>query len=101
MNGITLEHLSPTQREVAELIGFDNYLKMVERYGGTSGVYFPKQSELEKFPRNKEIRAKFTGFNQDELAAEYDLTARTIYSIVSDLIQERKAAQIPGQMALQ
>ena len=96
--GITLDHLSPTQREIAETIGLENYLKLVKRFGGSKGIYIPKYDELLRPSRDMEIIKKFNGYNYDELAAEYSLTARTIYGIVSHIIKEKRNAPIDRQM---
>lgn len=96
---ITLEQLTPTQRELAEIIGIDNYLKLVKRYGGSGGIYIPKYSELIRPSRDMEIKDKFNGYNYAQLADEYDLSVRTIYKIVSDMINQRQNAPLENQIS--
>ncbi|MDL2327492.1 DNA-binding protein [Ruminococcaceae bacterium OttesenSCG-928-A11] len=101
---ITLEMLPPAQREVAELIGLDNYLLMVEFVNGDS-VYFPKYDSLfegqQRIQRDEEIIAKFTGFNLTELAKEYNLTTRTMYNIIPRSVRNNKRnGPIAGQMSI-
>ena len=43
---IRLEDLVDTQREIAELIGLDNYIKLSKRFGGINNFYIHKYSEI-------------------------------------------------------
>lgn len=95
---VSIENLSENQRDIAEIIGLDNYLKLVKRYGGDN-IYIQKYTELIRPNRDQEIIAKFNGYNYSELAAEYDLSVRTIYKLVSQMIQARKNAPIPDQIS--
>lgn len=53
---ISLDDLSDRQREIAEVIGIENYIKLSKRFGGEDSVYIQKYSEIIKSVRNKEIR---------------------------------------------
>lgn len=94
---IRLSELPPNQKELAEIIGLDNYIALTKRFGG-SDMYIAKYSELIKDPRNEEIREKFDGYNSSELARTYNLSERYIRGLVSDLIREAKAKPMDGQM---
>ena len=94
---ITLEQLSPSQREIAEIIGINSYIKLVKRFGGSNGIYIPKYSELLKPSRDTEILEKFNGYNFNELAMEYNLSVRSIYNLVSGILRKRKNAPLNGQ----
>jgi len=95
---IVMENLSENQQEIAELIGMDCYLKLVRRYGGNL-LYIQKYTELLRPNRDKEILEKFNGYNYSELAAEYDLSTRTIYKLVSHVIQQKKNAPLREQIS--
>lgn len=97
--GIRLEDLSQGQQEVAELIGLENFRKLMEVFGG-GYIYIPKTDKLDRMERNERIRADFDGYNFRELAQKYDLTEITIRSIVSDKIKEARAKPMDGQMSL-
>ena len=56
---IVLEDLPESQREIAELIGLDNYIKLTKKYGGINNFYIRKYSEIVKEARNREIRRKY------------------------------------------
>ena len=99
---VTLDMLPPAQREVAELIGMENYLKMVE-YAQGDAIYFSKYDSLleghQRVKRDEEIIAKFTGFNLTELAKEYNLTTRTLYNIIPKSVRNaRRSVQMDGQL---
>lgn len=76
---ISLDDLSDRQREIAEVIGIENYIKLSKRFGGEDSVYIQKYSEIIKSVRNKEIRIKYNdGHNISELAKIYNLSERYI-----------------------
>ena len=81
---IRLEDLADTQREIAELIGIENYIKLSKRFGGDGGLYIQKFSEISKNARNREIRKKYNGYNISMLANMYNLSERQIRAIVND-----------------
>lgn len=91
-HGITLKNLYGQQRDIAELIGIDNYLRLVQRYSGEQ-IYICKYTELVKIQRDKEIRAAYTGYNAVALAHKYNLTTRQIHQICNK-------GQLPGQLSL-
>ena len=78
---IRLEDLADTQREIAELIGLDNYIKLSKLYGDDNSLYIQKYTEIAKNARNREIRNKYNGYNIPMLANMYDLSERQIRSI--------------------
>ena len=75
---IRLEDLTGNQREIAELIGLDNYIKLSKLYGGDSSLYIQKYTEITKNARNREIREKYNGYNSPQLSNMYDLSERQI-----------------------
>ncbi len=81
---IVLEDLADTQREIAELIGLENYIRLSKRFGGDNGLYIQKYSEISKNARNREIRKKYNGYNIPMLANLYNLSERQIRTIISD-----------------
>lgn len=82
---ITLEDLSDEQREVAELIGLNKYLEMVELLGGET-LYIPKSDCLLRTVRNRLIKEeRKAGKSYRFLAKKYHLTKNTIINILSGL----------------
>ena len=78
---IRIEDLPESQKEIAELIGIDNYIKLTKKYGGINNFYIHKYSEIVREARNREIRSKFTGYNAKMLAVLYNLSEQTILAI--------------------
>ena len=48
---IHLDDLIGTQRDIAEVIGIENYIKLCKSFGGDT-VYIQKYTELQKVERN-------------------------------------------------
>lgn len=45
---INIDDLYGNQREIAEVIGIDNYIKLSKYFGGEDSLYIQKYSELAK-----------------------------------------------------
>lgn len=94
---ISMEDLSPKQREIAEVIGLEAYIALTQHFAGES-PYIPKFEELVKDPRNREIRERYNGYNSTGLAREYRLSERYIRMLTADLRRERQARPIENQL---
>lgn len=96
---IKIQDLYGVQRDIADIIGLDNYIKLSLNFGGDN-LYIQKYSEVIKIQRNAEIREKFNGYNSDQLAKQYDLSERYVRMLCSDLIENIRSKPPPGQMTL-
>lgn len=96
---IRIDDLYGVQRDIAEVIGIDNYIKLSLNFGGDN-IYVQKYSEVIKIQRNAEIREKFNGYNSDQLAKEYDLSERYVRLLCADLIDDMRSRPPDGQMSL-
>lgn len=96
---IKTEDLKIDQRKVAELIGTENYEKLIEMYGGT-WLYIPKTDAFERAARNQRILDDFDGYNFKQLARKYSLTEVQIRTIVSEKTREIRARPMDGQTTL-
>lgn len=96
---IQIESLSAEQQKVAELIGIENYEKLIETYGGT-WLYIPKTDAFERAARNRRILDDFDGYNFKQLARKYSLTEVQIRTIVSEKTREIRARPINGQTSM-
>lgn len=84
LDRLTIEDIiNDEQKQIAEIIGIDAYIKLVRNFGGTS-IYIWKQDSLIKDIRDKKIRQEFNGSNYSLLAKKYNLTDRTIRDIVDN-----------------
>lgn len=81
MKEITLNDLDEKNREIAEIIGVENYLKLIEFYGGTR-VYFNKLEEVTKGIRDQKIKAEYNRYNIRELIVKYNLAEESIRRIL-------------------
>lgn len=77
-----ISKLKAKDREIAELIGIENYMRFVNQYGGTN-IYIPSASLLNRDQLEKKIKQQYNGDNAAELGKEYGLSARTIVRIVT------------------
>lgn len=99
IDNIKESDLDEDQRQLAELIGLDNYQKLIKTYGGTP-IYIPKADAFIRASRNEQIKADFNGYNFRQLAFKYNLTEVQIRSIVADDVKRIRAKPIDGQMDL-
>ena len=79
---IRMEDLSPELQDVAETIGFEATLKLIESRGG-EGLYIPKAEKVMRAARDRAIRKAFDGTNHRELARKFGLTVVWIRAIVN------------------
>lgn len=82
---VSLNDLTGKQREIANVIGIDNYIKLSKHFGGEDSIYIQKYSEIIKGVRNTEIRTKYNGHNISELAKTYNLSERYIRKLCQKL----------------
>lgn len=97
LESLRFEDLNQEQQAVAELIGLDNYILLVENFAGTP-LYIPKLDDFFRVNRNEQIRQEYDGENIRALAHKYKLCEVQIRNILSDTIRELKAKPVDGQM---
>ena len=66
-----------------EIVGMENFLKIIKEYGGDA-LYIPYYKSLKKKARNREIRKAYNGFNARELSKIYGLSVSQIIRITKD-----------------
>ena len=79
-----------TMQELAELVGVDNMLRIVESYSGMV-IYVPKLDSVIKAVRDRHIREEYDGTHAKRLALRYDVSE----SWVNRIANER---QVHGQI---
>lgn len=95
-----IDDLREEQKQIAEAIGVDNYLKLTREFGGTT-IYIAKAEEIiRRNERDEKIREEFDGSNYAQLAVKYGLTEVWIRNIVSEKAAEIKRRPIDGQMSM-
>lgn len=96
---IQQEDLNEEQRQLAELIGIDNFARLVQVFGGTN-IYIPKPEAFGRGIRNEKIRQEYNGNNIKALAAKYGLTEIWIRSILGETASGNKTKVLDGQLSL-
>lgn len=80
---IEITDLHGEQRELAEIVGLEMYLKLVKLVGG-SNIYIAKEDKILAIQRDKQIKSEFDGQNFRALAIKYNLTERRIRDIIGE-----------------
>lgn len=86
-----IDDLNGTQKEIAEIIGIDAYIKLIKHYGGEV-IYIGKDEKIVNAERNDKIIKKFNGKNYHQLHKEFGLSERAIRKIINDyaeLLQQK------------
>lgn len=83
---ITMEDLPEFGQEIAQIVGVQDALKILEALSGQE-IYFPSPQQITKPVRDKLIKDSFDGNNFKQLAKKWGLSVRWVRKIV----QERKA----------
>lgn len=105
MEELTLDDLPDSQREIAEVIGIDNLLKLSDNFAGNP-LYINQRKELEKEMVYRRIFNEFDGSNVTELTQKYSVSRATVYKIVKEKREElakkrkRERDNLPGQISL-
>lgn len=102
-DNLRMDDLADKYKEVADIVGFENYMKLVEHFAGDS-VYIPKKYELYRHEMYKAILDEYDGTNIKRLAVAYGISEKTIYNILrGHLLKKKKKAkngQMEGQMSI-
>lgn len=96
---VKLSDLDDEQKQLASLIGLENYKSLVKEYGGLS-IYIPKVEGFEMLYRNEKIKEEFDGYNYKQLAKKYGLSEVRIRVIVNDICQAVRTKPMDGQVKL-
>ncbi len=82
-NQLEIKDLYGEQKELAQIVGIDIYIKMVELLGGCT-VYIGKKDKIDSIIRNKKIKEEFNGSNYRILSKKYNLSERRVREIIDD-----------------
>ena len=71
---VEVRHLNEDQREVAEIIGIENYRRLVDAFGG-SPIWIPKAKTLvpNKEIANEVLRRRQSGESYEQIARELEI----------------------------
>lgn len=80
---IMLEDVPKEQRDIAEAVGMEAFIKLSKLCGGQASIYITRYTQLSRGARNRTIKERYNGYNIRQLAREYNLTSRQIRKIVT------------------
>ena len=73
--------LKDKDREIAELIGTENYERLIEWHGGTK-IYIPAPSTTKRGELAETLKRQYNGNNAAELGKKYKLSERTVIRMI-------------------
>lgn len=74
--------LKGKNKEIAELIGEEGFMRLVFKYGG-SYVYIPTLSTLKRSEISEELKRQYNGNNAAELGKKYNISERTVIRMIT------------------
>lgn len=74
---------SPAMADLAELIGIEAMMKIVEMYSG-SVLYIPKMESVLAAIRDRHIREEFDGTNSRRLALRYNVSESWVFRVANE-----------------
>lgn len=89
---LTLDMIPEPYKQVADVIGVENFIKLARTIGGST-IYIPKSDSFLRPVRDLNIKKDFNGYNHLELARKYNLSERWILEICGE-------GSIEGQISL-
>lgn len=95
---LTMDDLSGENHALAETIGLEAFIKLVETYGGTGRLYIPQADMLLIPIRDKKINEEYNGGNIYELCKKWGLSESYIRKIVQDKASQLRRAPCVGQV---
>lgn len=83
---ISLEMLPDNFQYVAEMVGSDNAITLVEKFGGTT-LYIPKHDTYTRSSRNKLIVDDYkAGLPYSQIAIKHNLTTAGIRAVIASCL---------------
>lgn len=79
---LTIKEIPQNNQDLAQLIGIENFKKLVKYMGGSS-IYIPKEQTLTLSLRNKNIKKEFSG-DIKILSRKYKITQSQIRNILKE-----------------
>lgn len=92
-NDIRLEDLHPTYRQISEVIGIENTIKLGRELGGES-FYLPKLGVCLARVKERKVVEEVSGGNYVEVARKYGVTSSWVRQILKK--HRRKAVSNVG-----
>ncbi len=90
LQSVTMADLSEDQFDLAELIGIENYRKLVKVYGGNA-IRIMQEATLIRKKRDSEIRSAYSnGAKLIDLTRQYRLSDKTVRTIINQKPKQKR-----------
>ncbi|MFI3230256.1 MAG: Mor transcription activator family protein [bacterium] len=80
---LELDDLNDEQKEIAKVIGIENYVTLMVNFGGNN-IYVHKPERANITVRNRFIKNEFNDYNHKELTKKYNLTYNHLKRIINE-----------------
>ena len=80
IDDLRVEDVSESYRDIVDVVGLDNFVKLVKSFGGMS-IYIPVEKSITRASRDRKIRAGFEG-DYRKVAMEFRLSKKQVRKIV-------------------
>ena len=84
INYVSKEDLPILLQDLVDLIGIENFIKLIKVYGGSS-LYIPNENSILKPLRNRLIKENFNGNNYKQLAKEFKISEMQVRNIINNV----------------
>ena len=74
---ITLDDIGEQYRNIAETLGVERFIELIENLGGTSW-YIPKKDSVLYRAMKRKIKREYNKYNKKELALKYGISEKTV-----------------------
>jgi Mor family transcriptional regulator len=96
---VTIDDLPDDLADIAQVIGLEATLKLVDARGGES-IYIHKADRVAREARNRKICTEFNGRNYRQLAQSYNLSESQIRSILNENRKKSRCGKREWQLEL-
>lgn len=96
---LTIDDLTGESLLLAQTVGMDAFIKLVEVYGGTGRMYIPQADMLLIPIRDRKINEEYDGTNIYELCDRWGLSESYIRKIVQEKTTQIRRAPVSGQVS--
>ena len=84
INYLSKEDLPILLQDLVDLIGIENFIKLIKVYGGSS-LYIPNENSILKPLKNRLIKENFNGNNYKQLAKEFKISEMQVRNIINNV----------------
>lgn len=87
-DNININNVDPKYQEIVEEIGVENFIKLIDKFGGST-IYIPKLNSAYSNEIKSYVISQYNGYNKRKLANKFGLSEKTIQNIISENIKNK------------